>query len=194
MLFFSAVNAFMLLENRVKRFIGKRGNEIVLINDGADAVDLSLQPTDKKDENVILSLGTIALAYDKILKKIVTKDFENDDKELHFRMILAADGSYMIQHNDQCVGFKKNNELNNFIELILTNCNDEAGALRLTKGDSVKELLTQENNPQSEFIPLKDINLEKKLPPMPKPSAIEPKIPLVPVEPQPAQPKSYKYF
>lgn len=136
MLFFGVVDAFIFMQSQTGRYLGKVGNDIALTRDVAQAIDISLQPTEPKGASVILSLGTKALAYDKKNKRIALKEFENDDKALFFRMVLNARGLYLLQHEDRCVGAKEG-------AIALTDCTNQSELLELNKSDTIPGLIVK---------------------------------------------------
>lgn len=154
MLFFSIVKAFILMDNRTNKFLGQEGNSVKLIEKRDNALDFSLQPTSTKGVGVILSIGTKALGYNRKTDIISIMEFENDDKNLHFRLALTADGSYMIQFEDRCVGHKQNKTLG------LTDCSNDSDALRLNKGDVIRGIVTQESKIKGELDDLKNKNMQ----------------------------------
>lgn len=129
MLFLQVVSAVVLNENGTGKYLGSLNDSIELVDSINSASNFSLQPTQPPSIISILSLGTKALAVNP-KNELVTEKLNRASNEQFFKLVLISDGTYVLQHNEGCIG-----ALPGSTRLGVIDCSNTQSLLQLNKGD-----------------------------------------------------------
>lgn len=130
--------ALFLIEPTTRTYLGlsTAAQGVALVPMKATALDIKLIASPEHPLFSILSLGTQGVAVNPRSGRLVLKAFTSGDSAMLFKIVLAADGMRVLQHNDQCVSIASNKT-----DLELGRCSGNPLLLKLTPEGSVANSL-----------------------------------------------------